>query len=141
MSKQIENGAIVKRLSKQLSLEVVLSGLALILSIGALFQAREVNRISLLSLPSIEVLTISSSPIKKDLPNDYVATVCRTELRIANIGGSGTSVIGVRAIGDFGRGGYLPKFGQGLIEFELSEVRWIKIMNFSVPIPNGPEVQ
>lgn len=112
--------------------ELILAVLALALSTVAIFQAREANKLSRLVLPSINVFTVSSYPIKNDLPNGYVATVCRTELRIANTGGSGTSVIGVRPVGSFGKGGYLPDYGQRFVAFKMSEFLWI---NLGLPIP------
>ena len=124
----------MKRLSKSISIGMVLSVLAIIISLVTLFQTRESNRISRLSLPSIEILTIENHPITNVLPNGYRVTVCRTKLRIANKGGSGTSVIGVQTIGDFGRGGYLPEFGQGSIELGIFRDRGgAKLLNFPLP--------
>lgn len=132
----IENGFIMKRLGKKISPGIVLSGLAIVISIGAWFQTRESNKILRLSLPSIEILKIENHPIKGYLPDGYHVTICRTELRIANTGGSGTSIIGLKTIGEFDRGGYLPEFGQRLVELELSRYRGgPRLLNF--PIPTG----
>jgi len=83
--------------------------LAGVAAIAAYFASRQANQIATAgTFPRLSVVSTASLAFALPATAEEQYYFCRTEVRLANIGGASTSIIDVDPVGDFNDRGYLP---------------------------------
>ena len=140
MAKKKSSKQVKKKWFAGIDWGLVATLLAVPISVIALFQSCNSNKIAKSIYPSVTVTSSASFPIRNTQVEGYVTVVCRRQIRVANTGSSGTSIISLEPTGDFGEGGYLPTFDRPFLEFDFLGTRFVRPFIFFPPIPIIPFV-